>query len=520
MPAGGSEHPESLPQPLTCGPKFRASATMRAAVLVSVPTQEFYRRRLNESLRFDRDDEVRPAGPIVMALPSEAEVLAVADQADFVREAYRFILGRDPDVAGLNYFCDMVRTQGKSTVLDELKRSDEGQRQRLRWEVVPAAPVSAVESKPTPNRELSDLLAIPEDGSFVARAYLRILARLPDPEGFIHAIRRLHAGERRATFLHGLVTSPEAGPDASSFVLNGQPLRPASSFERLRRAISRRTRSNSPHAVSAAAIAASPAIGAPRPVVPIGEGVVATEIDGFVVGIPAEEWRLVAYHVFRGLLEPGVTRRFCEAVEPGMIVVDVGANIGLYTLYGARLAGVSGRVHSFEPTPRMFSILRDNIQINGLLESGRVVLHPEAVTDKNGQARFAVYACNNGHNTLFPDSREARFIEVPTVTLDEALADEPRIDVIKVDAEGAEPGIWAGMTSILERNRTIRIFIEFAPPHLRRAGYDPADFLNRIGASGFTVERLADETGETVPTPTADLLKVPSTNLLLTRVRA
>lgn len=486
-----------------------------------IPTQEFYRRRLNESLRFDRDDEFRPGGPIVVALGSEAEVLAVPDIADFVREAYRYLFGRDPDVAGLNYFCDMARARGRKVVIDELKRSDEGQKQRGRWAEAAGSELAPAQ-EPARHREpeLSDLLAIPDDGAFIARAYLRILARLPDPEGFIHAVERLHAGEDRAALLYGLASSSEAAADAVAFTLRGRPLAPPSTADRFRAAIKRRFRSNGQHkgaGVGAAAMAALPAVGAPRPVVPIGRGVVATEVDGFVVGIPAEEWRLVAYHVFRGLLEPGVTRRFCEVVQPGMVVVDVGANIGLYTLYGARLAGDTGRVHSFEPTPRMFDILHDNIQINGLLESGRVALHRQAVTDRRGKARFAVYAENNGHNTLFPDNRDASFIEVETTTLDDALADEPRIDVVKIDAEGAEPGIWAGMTSILERNQALRVFMEFAPPHLRRAGCDPAALLDQIEAAGFTVEHLADETGETVPSSRESLLAVPSTNILLSR---
>ena len=492
-------------------------------------SQPFYRRRFEESVRFDRVDAGRLAASVVKPLSSEAEVLAVEDPAEFVREAYRFVLNRDPDVAGLSYFCEIARQQGRSVVILQLKQSDEGQ-QQARWatdkEVEPDQPVSTpaaatpiAPAPPPPMPELADLLAFPEGGAFVARAYLRILGRLPDPDGFASALRQFDEGGAAAV-LYALSSSQEAASRGIRFKIHGQPLRPPSALDRLRARIKRRLRPRveaDGTRVSAGALGAVTAVAAPRAVVPIGQNVVATEIDGFIVGIPAEEWRLVAYHVFRGLLEPGVTRRFCETVRPGMVVIDVGANLGLYTLYAARHTGPSGRVHSFEPTPRMFSILRENIQINGLLETGLVQLHQAAASDRSGKARFAVYAGNNGHNTLFPDDRNGTFIEVDTIPLDDALAGEARIDVIKIDAEGAEPRIWAGMRSILERNPSLRVFMEFAPVLLRRAGHDPAQFLDEIDRAGFTIERMAEETGEQIPGSRESLLDVVSVNLLLTR---
>jgi FkbM family methyltransferase len=483
-------------------------------------TVEFYRRRLNESLTFDRIDEPPPAAPPVLSLESEAEVLAVSDDAEFVREAYRFFLGREPDVSGLNYFCDMTRQQGRGVVINELKASGEGQARQARW----AQP--EVDQKPEkvfrPEPELSGLLRIHDAGGFVSRAYLHVLGRLPDPQGFIAAVERLHAGEDRAAVLYALATSGEAASHGVVFTIGGRPIRPPSTLDRWRAALRRRFRPSGVNhtQVSAAAIASLPAIGAPRTVVPIGSGVVATEVDGLIIGIPSEEWRLVAYHVFRGLLEPGVTRRFCELVKPGMVVVDVGANIGVYTLHAARLVGDAGRVHSFEPTPRIRGILRDNIQINGLLETGRVVIHSEAVTDRRGTARFGVYSGNNGHNTLFADGLNAKFIQVETTTLDEALAAEAHVDVIKIDAEGAEPTIWAGMASTVARNPAIRVFMEFAPELLRRGGHEPSALLDRIEAAGFTIERLAEETGDTIPGSRDSLLEAPSMNLLLSKAVA
>ena len=72
--------------------------------------------------------------------------------------------------------------------------------------------------------------------------------------------------------------------------------------------------------------------------------VLATEVDGLIIGVPSAEWRVAAYLAFRGVLEPGLTALFKQMVRPGMVVVDVGANIGIYTLLGARLLQGHGKV--------------------------------------------------------------------------------------------------------------------------------------------------------------------------------
>ena len=245
-------------------------------------------------------------------------------------------------------------------------------------------------------------------------------------------------------------------------------------------------------------------------------GVVSTEVDGFIVGLPESEWRLAAYHAFRGVPEPGVVRRFQSLVKPGMVVVDVGANIGIYTLYAARGLEGRGKVYSFEPAPRTFRLLQDNVQVNGYRESGVVDLRQAAVTDRVGSARLAVFAEDSGHNTLFWDGDEER-AEVPTVTLDEALAAEPRVDVVKIDAEGSEPLILRGMRRLAQRSPAIRIILEFAPEHLRRAGVEPLDFLDEIGAMGFDAFRIHDETGELMEARREELPAVFSANLELAR---
>ena len=89
---------------------------------------DFYQRRLTQQLTMDHGDAGPRAAAPQASLASEAAILALADDSDFVRQAYRFFLRRDPDLGGLRYFCDMASQQGRPTVIAEIKKSDEALR--------------------------------------------------------------------------------------------------------------------------------------------------------------------------------------------------------------------------------------------------------------------------------------------------------------------------------------------------------------------------------------------------------
>jgi FkbM family methyltransferase len=276
----------------------------------------------------------------------------------------------------------------------------------------------------------------------------------------------------------------------------------------------------SKHAAELAAVQASLAevrFHQRSPVFQAGPDVIVTEVDGFLLGVPSQEWRLAAYYGLRGLPEPGMMRLFKQLVQPGMVVVDIGAHIGIYTLYALRQLSGQGRVYSFEPTPRTFALLHDNVQVNGFLESGLVRFDRRAVSDRAGAATFTAYAANSGHNTLFAGEAAGETLTVETVALDEALAHESRVDVIKIDAEGGEPLILRGMARLLAGNPEIRIFVEFGPEHLRRAGIEPLQWLEELVAMGLRVQRVEDLSGELLPLDREAAANCISWNLLLTR---
>ena len=156
----------------------------------------------------------------------------------------------------------------------------------------------------------------------------------------------------------------------------------------------------------------------------------------------------------------------------------LGAHLGIYTLH-ALTAG--SYVYSYEPTPKIYNILIDNIGINGFEPTGRSNAYNLAVSDGEGEAEFVVYENTDGqNNTLFARNIDDLKIMVKTVSLDKHLEHLTHIDIAKIDVEGAEPLVLKGMKNIIAKNDDIKIILEFAPVHLKRGGVDPADSSNQF----------------------------------------
>jgi FkbM family methyltransferase len=252
------------------------------------------------------------------------------------------------------------------------------------------------------------------------------------------------------------------------------------------------------------------------PAIP-GARVTVVEVDGFLMGVPAAEWRAASYYHHRGPMEPGVYAVFKRIIRPGMFVADIGANIGLYTLLAARLLQGSGRVFSFEPTPGIFDILRNNVQLNGHLEAGIVKMHNVAISDSRSRMTFFSNPEDSTHNSLFAESEGMQRLEVDAITLDGLLGPESRLDFVKMDVEGAEPLALRGMQALLRNNPQMVAVMEFAPEHLRRGGHQPAGFLDELSQMGLRASIIEDQTGELQPATPSVVLSRAGTNLFLTR---
>jgi FkbM family methyltransferase len=216
---------------------------------------------------------------------------------------------------------------------------------------------------------------------------------------------------------------------------------------------------------------------------------------------PADMGMARAFLLSHGDWEEAESRIFSSSLKPGMTFVDVGANIGYYTLLAARLVGSQGRVFAFEPCPENFQLLQRSVQANG---HTNVTLVPKAVSDRSGPAILQLDRNSSGGHSLSGFRGGARSIAVETISLDEYFASYAgSIDVVKTDTEGADPAVFRGMHGLLERNPSLVLFTEFYPRAMQGMGYVPDDYLRDLAACGLRVYSIDEDTGETAPLESA-----------------
>jgi FkbM family methyltransferase len=170
--------------------------------------------------------------------------------------------------------------------------------------------------------------------------------------------------------------------------------------------------------------------------------------------------------------EPDTVSTLRSVLKPGMVVLDVGANIGHHTLVAAGLVGSTGAVHAFEPDPAVFNELMENVALNGYEQ---VSCQNTPLSSDAGSA--TLYLGNSDvTNSLAPTMNHSdRTVTVRTETLDNYVNRRglSRVDVIKIDVEGAERLVLEGAATTLQRFRPILI-VEFSQ-HSKAFGYTDAD---------------------------------------------
>lgn len=204
-----------------------------------------------------------------------------------------------------------------------------------------------------------------------------------------------------------------------------------------------------------------------------------------------------------GSFEPNEFAFLGRIIRPGMTFIDVGANEGLFALYAARRVGSAGRVVAIEPSSRERQILERNIARNGL---GNVTVVPHALADGSGTAELRIAPKTHGlHNTLgdFIYAYEGEIVTVrETValeTLDElwkrlALG---RVDIVKIDVEGAEVKVLGGARSLLSTARPI-LLVEANEAALKRQGASTQALLGLLRSFGYRIH-VFNERGLTEP---------------------
>lgn len=213
------------------------------------------------------------------------------------------------------------------------------------------------------------------------------------------------------------------------------------------------------------------------------------------------------------LPEPGTIAVVDSVLTPGACFVDVGANVGMFTLIAAQRVGANGRIIAVEPTPGTARLLRDMCLTNGI--SGIVDVVEAAAGRGSGRARLNVKVpC--GHNSLIQLEGSTAGVDVAVRSLDDIVG-QGRVDMVKLDVEGYELEALAGMGQLLRRNRDMVLIVEFGPSHLERAGIAIADWFQAFRDHGLEIWEIAEETGRITTLRSSGLKDIESVNLLIGR---
>jgi FkbM family methyltransferase len=181
--------------------------------------------------------------------------------------------------------------------------------------------------------------------------------------------------------------------------------------------------------------------------------------------------------------EAEIVQWLSENIKPGMVVFDVGANIGSYALTLARLVGPAGRVFTIEADPDIAAVLSENIRANRLFQ---VTVIQGAAYREARMMRLGRAAASSSYSGLYYENPE-EWIEVPAFTLDEVAAREglKRLDLVKIDAEGAEDDVVAGMSQLLCTLRPA-ILVELHSWH----GSDTNQLPAKLESMGYSIDML------------------------------
>lgn len=196
------------------------------------------------------------------------------------------------------------------------------------------------------------------------------------------------------------------------------------------------------------------------------------------------------YSCWKALSDRQERRLFATLIKPGMVVVDVGANIGIYTRFFCDLVGPSGQVHAFEPAPDNYSKLNANI-------AGRpnAIVNHAAVGAEVGTIKLFVSPDLNVDHRTFDSGDGRATIDVSLVSLDDYFPVAQRIDFIKIDVQGYELSVLKGAQRILTENRDIAVFLEFWPYGLAKASVDPVELIEFLRSLGFVCKQVTHIAG-------------------------
>lgn len=263
-------------------------------------------------------------------------------------------------------------------------------------------------------------------------AYRLFLAREPDPDGFAAYAALVRRGTPVAEFARMFMSSPEF---------------------------------------------------AQRVQAPFDPTITLAELDGFRLFVPASDAVVGEEILARRTYEPHVTGVLLSTLGTGQVFVDVGANIGYFSVLAARTVGPSGHVTAIEPLVRNVRLLLANAALNGL---DNIDVKPFAVAEREGfLTLMSMGSIASSRELRFDDLTTTNALEFSYASTIDTIVGDACVDVLKIDIDGFDHKAMVGAKTCLERWRP-QLFIEFSPDALARfSGIEPIAYLRFLAACGY-----------------------------------
>jgi FkbM family methyltransferase len=239
---------------------------------------------------------------------------------------------------------------------------------------------------------------------------------------------------------------------------------------------------------------------------------IVTVLEEFDLLVDREDIGLSQSLMDHGYWEMWLTEALEAALKPGMVAIDIGANLGYFTMLMAKRVGPTGHVHAFEPNPAIADLLRESATLNGF--GDRVTVHGAPLWDADGERRVLRIPDREPKNAYLAAADDGAGLALSTRRLD-GFCDLLDARVIKIDVEGAEEQVWRGTRGLFARGRPLTVFLEYCPDRYAH----PAVFLDAILAEGFTLAELTVSHGAPAVSPEQVLAGARNEDRMLALVR-
>jgi FkbM family methyltransferase len=200
---------------------------------------------------------------------------------------------------------------------------------------------------------------------------------------------------------------------------------------------------------------------------------------------------------FFGEYDINETKLIEDSLLPGNVVLDIGANIGYYSLTAAKIVGDNGKVYAFEPDPLNFALLQKNIECNNYKN---IIAIQKAVSNSCDDIKLFLSKENRADHRCYETDENRDSVSIKATSIDDFFKDnlDIKVDFIKIDIQGYETQAFEGMMNLLSIQKNTKIITEFWPFGINNAGGNPQKMLEIISHLGFAFQYLQKHGGSNI----------------------